>query len=148
MPRRLASYASVAALALLALSAQTGAPFTWPTPLPSSAPAPQPTVLWSGAPATSYTLAVEPLGISPDGEARALVRVVLKDAQGNTVRVRRGADFDFFANHGTTQWQTRLRYGGPAGIVAVRDDGPVSVRVVANRPPGLGTPRTSFDPPA
>jgi hypothetical protein len=134
------------AVAVLGLfTAQSPAPFAWPTPLPSSAPAPQPTVLWSGAPAASFALEVEPLGVTPDGDARALVRVVLRDAQGNVTRLRRGADFDYFTDRGEAQWQTRLRYGGPAAIVAVRDDGPANVRVVANRPAGLGEQRASFD---
>jgi hypothetical protein len=140
-------------LAACALTAQSPQPlgpqplgsFAWPTPLPSSAPAPQPTVLWSGAPAASFALDIAPLGVSPDGEAQALVRVVLRDAQGNLVRVRRGADFDYFTDRGETQWQTRLRYGGPAAIVSVRDDGPVHVRVVANRPPGLTEQHAAFD---
>jgi hypothetical protein len=131
--------------ALLALCGQSAAPFAWPTPLATTAPAPQPTVLWSGAPAASFALDVAPLGVTPDGEARALVRVVLRDAQGNAVRLRRGADFDYFSDRGETQWQTRLRYGGPAAIVALRDEGPVTVRVVANRPAGLGEQRASFD---
>ncbi len=102
-------------------------------------------MLWESAPATSFALEVRPLGVSPDGEARALVRVILRDAQGNVVRLRRGADFDYFTSRGTAQWQTRLRFGGPAAIVSVRDDGPVNVRVVANRPQGLGEQRASFD---
>ena len=134
----------MATLALV-VTAQSPAPFAWPTALPTSAPAPQPTELWSGAPAASFALDVRPLDISPDGEARALVRVVLRDAGGNVVRVLRGADFDFFATPGTTQWQTRLRYGGPAAIVAVRDDGPVALRVVANRPAGLAEQRAAYD---
>ena len=134
-----------AALMLVPLTAQSPAPFAWPTALPSSAPAPQPTVLWSGAPAVAFALEVEPLGVSPDGEARALVRVVLRDAQGNPTRLRRGADFDYFTDRGEAQWQTRMRYGGPAAIVAVRDDGPATVRVVANRPAGLGEQRIAFD---
>ena len=139
---------AVAAAALVLLTAQgpqSLAPFAWPTPLPSTAPAPQPTVLWAGAPASSFALDVAPLGVSPDGAAQALVRVVLHDAQGNTVRLRRGADFDYFTDRGETQWQTRLRYGGPAAIVSVRDDGPVNVRVVANRPAGLGEQKIAFD---
>jgi hypothetical protein len=136
--------APFAALILVA-TAQSPAPYSWPVPLATSAPAPQPTELWSGAPATSFALDVRPLGVSPDGEARALVRVVLRDAGGNVVRIRRGADFDFFATPGTAQWQTRLRFGGPAAIVAVRDDGPVAVRVVCNRPAGLGEQRAAFD---
>jgi hypothetical protein len=144
MPRLFAPLAFVS-LVLLALTAQSPAPFAWPTPLPSSAPAPQPTVLWNGAPAASFALELSPLGVSPDGEARALLRVVLRDAQGNVTKLRRGADFDYFTDRGEAQWQTRLRYGGPAAIVSVRDDGPVNVRVVANRPAGLGEQRASFD---
>jgi hypothetical protein len=137
--------ASVAAFVLLALTAQSPLPFAWPTALPTSAPAPQPTVLWSGAPAASFALDVRPLDVSPDGTARALLRVVLYDAGGKLVRVRRGADFDYFTDRGEAQWQTRLRYGGPAAIVAVRDDGPVRVRVVANRPAGLSEQRATYD---
>jgi len=145
MPRLLAPFASLVSLALLALTAESPAPFAWPTPLPTSAPAPQPTVLWNGPPAASFALELSPLGVSPDGEARALVRVILRDAQGNVTRLRRGADFDYFTDRGEAQWQTRLRYNGPAAIVAVRDDGPVNVRVVANRPAGLAEQRASFD---
>ena len=143
--RIIASLASVVVIAGLALTAQSPAPFAWPTPLASSAPAPQPTVLWESAPAASFALALEPLGVSPDGDAQALVRVVLRDAHGNVVKVRRGADFDYFTDRGGAQWQTRLRYGGPAAIVSVRDDGPVHVRVVANRPAGLPPQSAAFD---
>jgi hypothetical protein len=140
--RRLAVLASFAAVVLTAASP---APLGWPTPLPTTAPAPQPTVLWNGAPAASFSLDVRPLDVSPDGVARALVRVVLRDAHGNPTSLRHGADFDYFSDRGTVQWQTRLRFGGPAAIVSVRDDGPVNVRVVANRPGGLGEQRVSFD---
>jgi hypothetical protein len=145
MPRPLAPFVSLVSLVLLALTAQSPLPFAWPTPLPTSAPASQPTVLWNGTPAASFALEVSPVGVSPDGEARALVRVVLRDAQGNVTRLRRGADFDYLTDRGEAQWQTRLRYGGPAAIVWVRDDGPVNVRVVANRPAGLGERRAAFD---
>ncbi len=145
MKRRLATFAALASIALLALSAQSAPRLAWPTPMPSSAPAPQPTVLWVTQPAASFAVEVQPLGVSPDGDARALVRVVLRDAHGDVVKLRRGADFDYFSTPGSAQWQTRLRYGGPAAIVSVRDDGPVVVRVVANRPSDLGTQRSSFD---
>ena len=142
--RRLAIVVALAA-GVATLGAQGPVPFAWPTAMPTSAPAPQPTVLWQTAPAASFALDVQPLDVSPDGDARALVRVVLRDPSGAVVRLRRGADFDFFSTPGSAQWQTRLRYGGPAAIVSVRDDGPVSVRVVANRPPELGTQLASFD---
>ncbi|MDQ6943901.1 MAG: hypothetical protein M3169_15485, partial [Candidatus Eremiobacteraeota bacterium] len=137
------AFAGVAALALF--GAQSPAPTAWPTAMPTSAPAPQPTVLWQTAPAASFALDVQPLGVSPDGDAQALVRVVLRDASGAIVRLRRGADFDYFSTPGSAQWQTRLRYGGPAAIVSVRNDGPVAVRVVANRPKELGTQHAAFD---
>ncbi|HEX3464278.1 MAG TPA: hypothetical protein VHS78_09560 [Candidatus Elarobacter sp.] len=143
--RLFAPFAAVVSLVLLALTAESPLPFAWPTPLPTGAPAPQPTVLWNGAPAASFALELSPLGVTPDGEARALVRVILRDAQGNVTKLRRGADFDYFTDRGEAQWQTRLRYGGPAAIVAVRDDGPVNLRVVANRPAGLGEQHASFD---
>jgi hypothetical protein len=143
--RLIGSLAAVVSLAGLTLTAQSPSPFAWPTPLATTAPAPQPTVLWESAPAASFALALEPLGVSPDGDAQALVRVVLRDARGNVVKLRRGADFDYFADRGSAQWQTRLRYGGPAAIVSVRDDGPVHVRVVANRPAGLAPQRAAFD---
>ncbi|HEY0614053.1 MAG TPA: hypothetical protein VGC96_05405 [Candidatus Elarobacter sp.] len=144
------AFAPVALAALLAGALVAQSPPApqggWPTPLPSSAPAPQPTVLWGGAPAATFGLVLEPLGVSPDGESRALVRVVLRDAQGAVTALRRGADFDFFAGRGSVQWQTRLRFGGPAGIVSTPDAGIVDVRVVANRPPGLGEQHVRFDP--
>jgi hypothetical protein len=147
MVRRLATgWTAVAGAGALALfCAQSPALFAWPTPIPTSAPAPQPTVLWTGAPAASFALEVSELGLTPDGEARALVRVVLRDAQGNATKLRRGADFDYFTDRGEAQWQTRLRFGGPAAIVSVRDEGAATVRVVANRPAGLGEQRVSFD---
>lgn len=136
---------SAGVFVMLGASAQSQAPSAWPTAMPTSAPAPQPTVLWQTAPAASFALDVQPLGVSPDGDAQALVRVVLRDAGGTVVRLRRGADFDYFSMPGSAQWQTRMRYGGPAAIVSVRDDGPVAVRVVANRPKELGAQQASFD---
>ena len=131
----------LAAGAALVANAQ---PLAWPTPLPRSTPAPQPTQLWSGAPASAFALTVEPLGVTPDGEARALVRVALRDPGGAPTLLRRGGDFTFRVDRGSVQWQTRLRYGGPAAIVAVRDAGPVAIHVVANQPPSLGAARAGF----
>lgn len=138
-------FVSLALVALLTLCAQAPAPFAWPTAMPTSAPAPQPTVLWQTGPAASFALTVQPLGLTPDGDAQALVRVILRDAGGAVVKLRRGADFDYFVDRGGAQWQTRLRYDGPAAIVSVRQPGPVAVRVVANRPATLGTQRIAFD---
>lgn len=127
---------------LLALLA---AAFAWPTPLPTTAPADPPVVQWRGAPATAFTLAVEPLGVSPDGQAQALVRVRFSDAHGAPASARHGTDFDWYPSRGSAQWQTGLRYGGPAAIVSLDEDGPVRVRVVARRP-ALGERTIEFDP--
>ncbi len=121
------------------------AAFGWPTPVPTTAPQPVPTVLWDGAAATSFELDVRPYDVSPDGEARALVRLRFRAGAGAPTRLRRGADFDYFPTRGAAQWQTRLRFGGPAALVALRDDGPAAVRVVANRPAGLAPRRAPFD---
>ncbi len=145
---RRAAAALAAAAALLALTAQRppggAAAFAWPTPLPTTAPAPQPTVLWNGPAASSFELAVRPLGVSPDGAARVLVRALLRDPAGAPTRARHGTDFDWFASRGEVQWQTGLRYGGPAAIVSLRDEGRVELRVVANRP-RIGERRAAFD---
>jgi hypothetical protein len=134
-------------LALIAAAtAAPATPFAWPTPLTTTAPAPQPTVLWDPAPAASFGIAVQSLGVSPDGDARALVRVVLRDARGDGTRLRRGGDFDYFTDRGSVQWQTRLRFGGPAAIVSLRDDAPATITVVANRPPGLPARHATYDP--
>lgn len=132
------------ALALLLPFSLGAAPFAWPTPLPTTAPAPKPTVLWNGAPATSFTLDVKPLDVTPDGDARVLVRAVLHDASGAVTHARHGTDFDWIPTRGDAQWQTGLRYGGPSAIVSLRESGPVSLRVVGNRP-AIGTQTVSFD---
>ncbi|HTW83825.1 MAG TPA: hypothetical protein VMD91_07150 [Candidatus Sulfotelmatobacter sp.] len=127
---------------VLAVRAQ---PTAWPTPLARSTPAPLPTQVWSGAPASSFTLTVEPLGVSPDGSARAVVRADLRDASDAPTRLRRGGDFDFSVDRGSVQWQTRLRYRGPAAVVAVRDAVAVTIRAHANEPAGLGSAHARFD---
>jgi hypothetical protein len=119
--------------------------FAWPTPLPTSPPLPPGTILWNGARATSFDLDVRPLDVTADGDARALVRVVLRDTQGAPTHARRGTSFGWFTSRGEAQWQTGLRFGGHAAIVSVREEGPVTLRVVANRPT-LGERRVTFDP--
>jgi hypothetical protein len=138
---------ALAAAALGASALVAGAqPFAWPTPLPRSTPGPLPTQVWSGAPAHAFALKIEPLGVTPDGAARALVRVVLRDATGAPTLLLRGGDFDFHVDRGSAQWQTRLRYGGPAALVGVQTATPVTVRAVANLPAGLGSASAVFDP--
>jgi hypothetical protein len=134
-------------LALAGCALIAGAqPSGWPTPLPRTTPAPQPTQVWSGAAGTGFSLQVAPLGVTSDGQARALVRVVLHDASGAPTALRRGGDFVFHVDHGSAQWQTRLRYGGPAAIVAVQDAVPVTIHAIGDIPATLGAASAQFDP--
>ncbi len=128
------------------ISALLAALFAWPTPLPTSTPAPQPTVLWRAAPAAAFALEATPLESTPDG-ARVLVRVRFRDAHGGPTSARHGTDFDWYPSRGDAQWQTGLRYGGPAAIVTLADEAPLRVRVVAHRP-DLGTRTIALDPRA
>ena len=85
------------------------------------------------------------LGISPDGVARVLVRVRLYDAHGKETRLIKGGDFDFTASSGRVQWQTRLRFGGPAAIVSTSEAGRIVVRAQAKLPAGIAPARLSID---
>jgi hypothetical protein len=131
---------AAAGVALLA------AAFAWPTPLPTPAPQPQPTIVWQGEPGASFTVRLTPLGVSPDGVARTLAQVVLRDARGKPAQLLEGGDFDFAVDRGEAQWQTRLRYGGPAAIISEPDASPVTLRVVANDPATLGAQTVRFVP--
>ncbi len=77
-------------------------------------------------------LATQPLDVDPNGYARWLVRASFVDASGRPTPLLHGGDIDFFPSRGTAQWQTRLRFRGPAAIVSTNTDGPLSVRVVAS----------------
>ena len=112
--------------------------------MPSSpAPAPSPIVtpiaplppgtaaLFGGAPPARIVLASQPLDVDPQGFARWLVRARFVDALGRPTELLRGGNIDFVPSHGSAQWQTRLRFGGPAAIVSTTQDGPLRVRVRA-----------------
>jgi hypothetical protein len=109
-------------------------------PIPWVRPTPTP-VVWDGPPAARFAVMLEPLDLSPEGEARVLVRVRFFDAGGRETHLLRGGDFDYFPSRGTAQWQTRLRYRGPAAIVRIGTPGSLDVRVVADKPTGLGSVR-------
>jgi len=111
-------------------------PWTRPTPAP---------VVWDGAPGTRFTVTFEPLDPSADGEARVLARVRFRTASGAETHLLGGGDFDYVPTRGRAQWQTRLRYGGPAAIVRLRSLGSFDLRVVANKPAGLATVIAHFD---
>lgn len=77
-------------------------------------------------------LASQPLDVDPQGFARWLVRARFVDTLGRPTELLRGGNVDFVPSHGSAQWQTRLRFGGPAAIVSTTEDGPLQVRVRAD----------------
>jgi len=77
------------------------------------------------------TLTQRPLGISPDGLARWLVRVGFRDAAGRPTALIGGGDIAFTPSRGSAQWQTRARFDAPAAIVTTALDGPLTVAVRA-----------------
>jgi hypothetical protein len=85
-----------------------------------------------GAPPARIVLVTQPLDVDPNGFARWLVRANFVDARGLPTQLLHGGNVDFVPSRGSAQWQTRLRFGGPAAIVSTTADGPLSVRVVAD----------------
>jgi hypothetical protein len=73
------------------------------------------------------------LGVSPDGALRYLVRACFLDARGMPTNLIGGGDvaFDIASGHASAQWQTRLRFGGPAAIVSFERPGKATVLVRA-----------------
>ncbi len=110
---------------------------------PPIAALPPGTPIFEPVAAANMSLDASPLGISPDGFARWLVRVKFSSADGTPVRLVSGGDIAFVPTHGTAQWQTRLRYGGPAAIVSTTVDGPLGIIVRANAPIRLPTRRVT-----
>ncbi len=107
---------------------------------PTSAPPPG-TPIFEPIPATRMSLDASPLGVSPDGFARWLVRVRFTGAGGAPVQLVSGGDITFVPTHGTAQWQTRLRFDGPAAIVSTTVEGPLGITVRANAPLRLAPQR-------
>ncbi len=70
-----------------------------------------------------------PLDVSPDGEARLLVRMRYYDAGGKRVHLPSGGHVNVSAGGASVQWQPRVRFGDPAAIVRLREAGPVSIVV-------------------
>ena len=101
--------------------------------------------IFSGPPPARMILDARALGIDPSGAARFLVRAHFADASGAATELLSGGNVDFVPSAGNAQWQTRLRFGGPAAIVATVDDGPLSVRVTADVGPPLRPARAATD---
>jgi hypothetical protein len=74
------------------------------------------------------------LGVSPDGALRFLVRARFLDAHGVPTTLLGGGDvaFDIVSGHAGAQWQTRLRFGGPAAIVSFAREGTATLLVRAS----------------
>ncbi len=91
-------------------------------------------------------LAVEPFDVTPDGEYRWLVRASFRDAGGAPTLLLHGGDVEFRSSRGSVQWQTRLRFGAAAAIVATTEDGPIAIAARLVDPPGLAEVRIATKP--
>jgi hypothetical protein len=79
-------------------------------------------------------LDLEPLDLSPDGEARLLVRLRYTDVAGKRAHIPPGGHVDVFASRGSVQWQPRARFGDPSAIVRLTEPGPLRLRVASDIP--------------
>jgi len=84
--------------------------------------------------AVKAALNLIPLDVSPDGEARLLVRLHYTDAAGRRAHIASGGHVDVIASRGDVQWQPRVRYGDPAAIVRLREPGPLTLQVTSDVP--------------
>jgi hypothetical protein len=84
--------------------------------------------------AVRAVLDLVPLDLSPDGEARLLVRLRYADADGQRAHIPPGGHVDVFASRGQVQWQPRARYGDPAAIVRLTESGPLALHVTSDVP--------------
>ncbi len=100
--------------------------------------------MYDGRPARRFALDVRPLGVDPDGNARLLVVSRFFDASGVPTRILANSDVDWSSGDGFVQWQTRMRYGQPAAILATTRLGRIAMRVHV-RLPELGTARVASD---
>ncbi len=87
------------------------------------------------------------LGVSPDGLLRFLVRARFLDARGMPTTLLGGGDvaFDIVSGYASAQWQTRLRFGGPAAIVSFARAGTATLLVRAAVGARLAPVRIRFD---
>jgi hypothetical protein len=75
--------------------------------------------VFSGAPPARLVLDERALGVSPDGVLRYLVHASFRDAHGTATHLLGGGSVEFRTTSpdARVQWQTRLRFDGPAAIV-------------------------------
>jgi len=103
--------------------------------------------MFSGAPPKRLVLEKRALGVSPDGALRFLVRARFLDARGMPTILVGGGDvaFDTASGHASAQWQTRLRFGGPAAIVSFDRPGVATLLVRAAVGAPLSAVRVQLD---
>src|SRR5664279_2576133 len=102
--------------------------------LAACAPQRKPAAPRPAAVAVSAVLDLVPLDLSPDGEARLLVRLRYADADGRRAHIPPGGHVDVFASRGQVQWQPRARYGDPAAIVRLTEAGLLELQVTSDVP--------------
>jgi hypothetical protein len=128
--RRAAALAAGALALLCSCTREPQSPVATEPPAPPGAAAGA--ALFAGAPPAKMVVDGRPLDVDPGGAARYLVRVRFVDAAGRPTDLVSGGDVSFTPSRGSAQWQTRLRFGGPAAIVSTYEDGPLAVDVRAD----------------
>ena len=93
------------------------------------------------------SLTVRPFDVTPDGEYRWLARASFRAAGGMDTRLLHGGNVTFRASRGSVQWQTRLRFGAPAAIVATTEAGPIEITARLTDPAGVPEVRLTTAPP-
>lgn len=117
-----------------------------PLPSPSAMHREKPGVpIFSGPPPARMILDARALGIDPSGAARFLVRAHFADASGAATELLSGGNVDFVPSAGNAQWQTRLRFGGPAAIISTNAEGTIRVRVHADVGPRVPDAQVVLD---
>jgi len=114
----------------------------------AASPAATPDVpVYAGNPATHFRVEQRFLGVDPDGALRILLLTRFFDAQDRPTEILANSDFDWRADHGSIQWQNRMRFGTPAAIVSTFDEEPIVATIHANNP-DIGTVVVHIDPRA
>jgi hypothetical protein len=102
-------------------------------------------IVWSGAPGARLSLDVSPLGVTPDGAARFLVRALFTDKRGRSTTPVKGGNVLFVPSRGEAQWQTRFRFSSPSAVVSVTDEGPLTIDVRTDEELGALSARATID---
>src|SRR5579864_6463667 len=87
------------------------------------------------------------LGVTPDGCARFLVRVLFTDKRRRPTTPLKGGNVDFVASRGEAQWQTRLRFNAPSAVISAAQAAPLTVDVRTDEQLGSLYARTRIEGP-